>query len=86
MSTGPFESEAEAIAAARHILDLPPGTGAWQQASLDMLTGACDEAGIEVGAYDARILHWLAGWEPQIVAVVAGLITRAHEAGKGTSA
>ena len=33
------------------------------------------------GAYDHRILTWLAGWEPQICAVVAALITRAHAAG-----
>ena len=33
------------------------------------------------GAYGHRILTWLAGWEPQICAVVAALITRAHAAG-----
>ena len=31
-----------------------------------------------MGAYDRRILAWLAGFEPQTCAVVAGLITRAN--------
>ena len=30
-----------------------------------------------LGAYDRRILGWLARWEPTTCAVVAGLITRA---------
>lgn len=34
-----------------------------------------------VGAFDARILAWLAGWEPETCAVIAGLVTRAHAAG-----
>ncbi len=37
----------------------------------------CGAAGVELGAYDRRIVAWLAGWEPQTCAVVAGLITRA---------
>jgi hypothetical protein len=37
---------------------------------------------VELGAYDHAIVQWLAGWEPSTVAVMAGLISRAHEAGK----
>ena len=76
-SDGPFETEREAIAAVRHILDTEPGTGAWQEGILALLTDACANAGVQVGAYDSRILHWLTNWEPQTVAVIAGLITRA---------
>ena len=32
----------------------------------------------KIGGYDLKILAWLAGWEPQVCAVVAGLITRAR--------
>jgi hypothetical protein len=38
---------------------------------------------VELGAYDHRILVWLAGWEPTICAVIAGLITRARELAVG---
>jgi hypothetical protein len=76
---GPFESERAAAAAARHIYGLPPGTGAWGAAAHKMLEDAC--AGIDLGAYDHAIILWLAGWEPSTVAVIAGLITRARQAG-----
>ena len=48
-----------------------------QPPNLAMLRAACEGADVELGAYDLRILAWLAGWEPQVCAVVAGLITRA---------
>ena len=32
--------------------------------------------------FDRRVLAWLSGWEPQVCAVVTGLITRAHAAGR----
>ena len=44
----------------------------------------CEEAlaaRVELGAYDHRILAWLSGWEPQVCAVVAGMILRAYAAG-----
>src|SRR5690349_1377288 len=50
-----------------------------------LITAACDGAGIELGGYDRRIIAWLAGWEPQICAVVAGLIARAAVAGRSRS-
>jgi len=37
---------------------------------------------MELGVYDRRIVAWLADWEPSTLTVIAGLITRAHEAGK----
>jgi hypothetical protein len=52
------------------------------EANYARLADACEGAAVTVGAYDSRILTWLAGWEPQTCAVVAGLITRAHGAGQ----
>ncbi|MHB1431499.1 MAG: hypothetical protein ACYCVZ_05215 [Streptosporangiaceae bacterium] len=77
--TGPFASEDQAreLPEVRAIYALPPGSGQWQTASRDMLTGALEAAGVEMGAYDERIATWLAGWEPHVVAVIASWITRA---------
>ncbi len=49
-----------------------------------MLTDACAAAGVELGAYDRRILRWLAGWEPTTCAVVAGIIARAAAGREGS--
>ncbi len=77
--TGPFATEAEAAAAAR-ALGGPPEPG-WsilsEEQRLAMLTAACGQAGVALGAYDRRILEWLAGWEDATCGVIAGLITRA---------
>jgi hypothetical protein len=37
-------------------------------------------AGVELGAYDERIVAWLAGWEWSTVAVIASWIVRAATA------
>jgi hypothetical protein len=79
--SGPFETEREAAAAVQHITSSPPGTGAWADGNHRLLEDACRAAGVELGAYDHRILVWLSGYEPAAVAVVAGLITRAHDSG-----
>jgi hypothetical protein len=42
-----------------------------------MLADACTAAGVGLGAYDHRILAWLAGFEPEVCAVLAGIIGRA---------
>jgi hypothetical protein len=76
---GPFATEAEARAAAR-TLGGPPDPG-WSILSGEqrrqMLTAACDAAGVGLGDYDARIIGWLAGFEDGACAVIAGLVTRA---------
>jgi hypothetical protein len=82
--TGPFSTETEARAAARALGGEPrPG---WSILSEDqrrrMLTAACEAAGVTLGAYDERIIGWLAGWEDETCAVVAGIVTRAFIAGK----
>ena len=80
--TEPYETERQAREAARHITDSPPGS--WQDGLQRLLEDACTVAGVQLGAYDQRILRWLAGWEPATCAVVAGLISRAH-AGQATA-
>jgi len=79
---GPFESEQQALGtpAVREIyaaFQARPRQGRIHPGSLAMLRAACEKADVELGAYDLRILSWLAGWEPQACAVIAGLITRA---------
>ena len=79
---GPFETERQALdtPAVRAVFttfEAAPGLGRMQPPNLAMLRAACEGAGVELGAYDLRILSWLAGLEPQMCAVVAGLITRA---------
>jgi hypothetical protein len=76
--SGPFDSQRQAADSVRHIIDSPPGTGAWQDGCLRLLEDACRGGGVQLGAYDSQIVVWLAGWEPWVCAVVAGLITRAH--------
>jgi hypothetical protein len=83
--TGPYETERQAAAAARHIYDSDPGTGAWGDGNHRLMEDACTAAGVQLGAYDHRILLWLAGWEPSTCAVIAGLITRARAAGQDTA-
>jgi hypothetical protein len=46
-----------------------------------LLCEALTAAGVEMGVYDHRIASWLAGWEPQTCAVVAGWLTRAGRPG-----
>jgi hypothetical protein len=45
-----------------------------QAALLAVLDGA------QLGAYDERILHWLAGWDVPTVATVVSLLWRARDA------
>jgi len=77
---GPYETELEAVRAAR-IWETQGQT--MLSASLTMLIEACSAAGVTLGAYETHTLEWLAGHDqPQRCAVVAGLIERAYEAGK----
>lgn len=84
-TTGPFRTEEEAQAASLYVRTLtgwgPQGVGSITELNLADLDSACKLAGVELGAYDSRIIEWLAQYEPATVAVIAGLISRAHEAG-----
>jgi hypothetical protein len=84
--SGPYDTQRQAADAARHIIDSPPGTGAWTDGCHRLLEDACRAAGVQLGAYDHQVVLWLAGWEPWTVAVVAGLITRAHAGVPGDDA
>jgi hypothetical protein len=75
---GPYNSAGEARLAVSHLSASPPL--ALSDGLLRLLEDACRAAGVELGAYDHAALVRLAGHEyPEVLAVVAGLITRAHE-------
>lgn len=46
------------------------------QAELDVAL-----AGIDLGAYDARIVEWLKNWDQPTIVTIASLIVRARAAG-----
>lgn len=79
---GPYEterqvSETPAVRAVYAEFDADPGPGRMAAPNARMITSACDAAGVLLGAFDRRIVAWLAGWEPQTCAVIAGMIGRA---------
>lgn len=76
--SGPFATKAEAHQAAGPL----PEPGSYHGHNQRLIMGACHAAGVALGSYDIQIIEWLAQWEPATCAVVAGLITRAHEAGQ----
>jgi len=53
------------------------GTTSLHDGAADLLLSACERAKVTLGAYDRRILLWLAGFEPQAAVAVAGVIVRA---------
>lgn len=76
--TGPFATFEEATAAsgygqARGLPGGPLPIAVHNRSDL-----AESLAGVELGAYDQRILEWLAVSEPATVAVICGLISRAR--------
>lgn len=81
-ANGPYETERDAMRASLwHSLGRDAGMEI-DEANLTSLGG--ELFGIEVGAYDERILQWLADHEPSTVAVVCGLISRARTAGRAS--
>jgi hypothetical protein len=75
--SGPYETEREALAAS-----LWEQQGRKQdQRTMNLADLAAECSGIRLGAYDRRIIEWLAMWEPATVAVICGLISRARQAG-----
>jgi hypothetical protein len=78
--SGPYETEQQA-----HAASLWATHGKAQGMDMDaanMADLAAELSGIELGTYDRRIVEWLANWEPSTVAVICGLISRAHAAGQ----
>ena len=79
---GPYRDERQAHAAA--VAAVPPGQGRVilsEPQNRQLLEEACAAAGVDLGAYDRRIVGWFAGWEDSTCAVLAGLIRRAYETG-----
>jgi hypothetical protein len=84
---GPFGTERQvrelpAVRAVYEAFDADPGVGGMARHNERMLLESCAAAGVALGAFDARIVSWLAGWEPGTCAVIAGLISRAYAAGR----
>jgi hypothetical protein len=85
MTTPPLDSEVEAHALprVRAIYEASrEGRATLAEGNAALLTEAMVSAGVRFGAYDSRILAWLATWDPQVVASIAGWVERAYEAGK----
>ena len=85
---GPYETDRQACADVAGIYAdscQSRGRGALGEANLVHLRQACERAGVALGAYDLRILVWFANWEPQTCAVLVGLITRTHAAGRAAT-
>jgi hypothetical protein len=74
---GPYETEQQAADTTRDAYGHPDFPGHMKAYNRARLNEVCDAVGVELGAYDMRVLEWLAIWEPEVVAVVAGLIARA---------
>jgi hypothetical protein len=80
---GPYRTEGDTYREPLHVAwtALNQGPVRSRDLKLDHLRQACADAGVELGAYDDRILTWLAGYEPSVVQVFIGLISRAYAAG-----
>lgn len=77
---GPYETEDQALAtpAVKAVYGAyRAGITSLHDGSADLLLSACEQAEVTLGAYDRRILIWLAMIEPQAAAAVAGIIVRA---------
>ena len=79
MFTGPFDTEHEAREATLGYLRRAGDD--YPDANRAQFADALSECHVSMGDYDQKILDWFAGWEPEAVAVMAGLIRRAHASG-----
>ena len=85
---GPYETERQALAEPlAQEVDALHRSGRVRSGDPDRLVrgtqlrhleAACEDAGVELGAHDRRVLAWLAGHEASTVQVVIGLISRAN--------
>ena len=79
-NSGPFETEADARRASLYETSGRDEDQGPIMASTLQLAKALE--GIQLGAYDRRIVSWLACYEPAMVTVFCGLIERARQAGE----
>jgi hypothetical protein len=79
--SGPFETEDEARADPRvravYAAMQASTEFRMQDGAARIITSACEQAGVQLGAYEARIVRWVAGFEPQSALVIAALVERA---------
>jgi hypothetical protein len=79
---GPFETKAQASAAARAVMAPQAGDGVVPaERSRRLLGCVCQAAGIGMGRWDDQVVEWLAGSGDAVCAAVAGWVARAHAAG-----
>jgi len=81
MRCGPYETEQQARTDVAHIHEQARRSvrrGVLAEANHARLMDPCQDAGVTLGAFDAKILAWLANYEPETCAVITGLITRAN--------
>ncbi|MET7601364.1 hypothetical protein ABZS96_02305 [Streptomyces avermitilis] len=57
-------------------LDTAPNGYLSHETARVLLLNELQSAGVEMGAYDRRIVEWLAGWDSPTVATIASLIRR----------
>ena len=92
--SGPYESGRDAFEDARVLREavaaVDPGgdmtqrvIAARSQARVQYLRGILEVRGVELGAYDKRIVEWVASWDLETIQVIAGWVERAHEAAAG---
>ncbi len=62
-------------------VEAPPRGVVPEAGRAEILAGVL--AGIELGAWDRRILEWMAGWDASTVLTVASWLARARTAGPG---
>ena len=62
-------------------VEVPPRGSAPQAEQAEILAEAL--AGVELGAWDRRIVDWLAGWDACTVLTIASWIARSRAAGPG---
>lgn len=83
--SGPYETGTEALADIRHVYEVAQRSGDRDLAGkilAGLQTVTLHEAGVTTGAYDRKIIGWLAGWQPEVVQVVLSWVERAHIAGR----
>jgi hypothetical protein len=73
---GPYATERQATADTGDVRQAGDRPGGISGANYERLIAACERSGVTLGAFDRRILVWLAGWEPETCQMIIGLLSR----------